>query len=83
MAKKTNVKIDIADTDNLELPDGYELKKVKTKAEKIKELEDEITALESIPEPTDAELIELGRSFHPYTMALVDISYLKGQLKEK
>ena len=50
----------------LELPEGYELKKMQTRAERIAELEAEIAEIEKLKEPKWGELVEFGQSVHPY-----------------
>ena len=70
------------DVDKLVLPDGYELKKVDTKAEKIVKLQKEIDELKDWEEPTDKELIEEGRMNHPYYMNQMMIEYLQNQIKK-
>jgi len=59
----------IITADNIEkltLPEGYELRKVKTKAERIAELLKEKAELEKNGPPSDQELIEWGKMVHPY-----------------
>lgn len=56
-----------ADVKNIDLPDGYEIVKKPDPRERIL---DEIARLETelafMQPPTDEELIEVGRMYHPY-----------------
>ena len=73
------IQISKSDIDKLILPEGYELRRVKTKAERIAELQvEKDNILQSNP-PDDKELIELGRKIHPYYMELERID---DELKE-
>ena len=68
--------------DKLILPEGYELRRVKTKAERIAELQVEIGKLEALKEPDEEELIELGKEIHPYYMTRMELDWQKQQLNE-
>jgi len=71
-----------SDIKNLVLPDGWELIEVKTKAEKIKDLEDKIPALEEQQEPDNQELLDMGRTVHPYYLDQETLGYIKDELKK-
>ena len=79
-------KIRIAETDinRLELPEGYELRRIKTKAEKIAELEAEIARLEVErgEEPNVKELIEFAKMMHPYYQTQMQIDKVKKRMKK-
>ena len=76
------IEITIDQIKDLVLPDGYELKTVKTKIKKIKDVEDKIKDLEKFKEPTDEEYLEWGRATHDYFMFQGEIKTLKENLKE-
>lgn len=50
------------------VPEGYELYKKLTIEDQIKTWQAEITQYEAEKEPTEVELIELGKSMHQYYM---------------
>ena len=74
-------KITIAkdDISLLVLPEGYELRRVKTKAERITELLKEKAELEKQGLPSDKELIEWGKMLHPY---YTELERIDSELKE-
>lgn len=74
--------ISIKDIDKLVLPDGYELKRVKTKAEKITKFQTQINELKLIKEPINEELIIEGKIGNPYYMNKISIEILEKQIKE-
>jgi len=76
---KIPISISEADVSRLVLPEGYKIERVKTKAERIAELEDELQRLQASTPPDDAELIEFGKSVHPYYM---EINRIGEELKE-
>jgi len=77
--KLTSISISEADVSRLVLPEGYKIERVKTKAERIAELEDELQRLQASKPPEDAELIEFGKSVHPYYM---EVNRIEEELKE-
>lgn len=64
-----NIKIENLDTTKIIVPEGYkviidpEIVEKERKEKEIAELEELIT---NTPKPSDEELIEYGRMFHPY-----------------
>ena len=79
MAKIKITKKDILDNE-VELPEGYEFKKVKTKGEKIKDLQDRIDVINQLIEPTDSELISYGRATEPYYETQREKEYLQNEI---
>lgn len=83
MLKKIKITKEDIELDNVELPEGYEFKKYKTKQELKDEIQAEINRLESRlgEKPKDKELIDYGKLDHPYYQDLLQIGYLEEQLK--
>ena len=52
-----------------------------TLEEKILQLQEEITDIETIPEPTDEELIEFAKEFHDYYINLNRLDALIAELE--
>lgn len=64
------------------IPDGYELYKVPTKAERIQTRISEIEAeLKGMSKPTEQELIAEGRLMHPYFMMTDELEYLRKEIE--
>jgi len=82
MTDKIKIKQEDIEGNVYELPEGYMFKKIKTTVEKIKEIEDKIVELESIPEPTDEEYLEHGKATHPYDGSQIELDDLRRQLTE-
>ena len=74
---------DQIDKDEVSLPDGYKIVTYKTKENIDAEKQAEIDFLASQlgEEPSDIELIELGKMGHPYYMDLTRIEILREELK--
>jgi len=66
----------------LVLPEGYELKKVKTVVQWIAEIEAEIAEIDSLKPPTEAELIIIGKDYHFYYMDQRRKEMLKTEVEE-
>lgn len=60
---------------NYIVPEGFEIYRVPTKAEKIANIQAEIDRIESIVEPSDSELIAWAKENHEYyrEMGMLDI----------
>lgn len=76
---RTPISISPTDVSRLLLPEGYKIERVKTKAERVAELQTELQRLQASKPPDDTELIELGKTMHPYYM---DIERINFELKE-
>jgi vacuolar-type H+-ATPase subunit I/STV1 len=67
------------------IPKGYELYKVPTaeevKSQRIAELKAQIDQIQLMPEPTDEELIQMGRMMHPYYQELMRLDMLNEEMK--
>jgi hypothetical protein len=74
----------IKSNDVYPVPDGYEVYKTPTRAEKLatrlKEVEAELAGMK---EPTTEELIAEGRMMHPYYMLTEELGWLKKELGVK
>lgn len=67
---------------NVELPEGYEFKKVKTREDRIRERIAEIEEeLKGWKEPTTKELIAEGRMMHPYYMLNEELYWLREEVE--
>lgn len=60
--------LEVDEQGNYIVPEGFEIYRVPTKAEKIVSLEAEIARLEAMPEPSDEELLAWAREHHPYVV---------------
>ncbi len=80
MSKIKITKIDIT-TDNVEMPEGYRIGKYKTQKDIKDETLAEADRLEAGlgTEPSDEELIDYGKSDHPYYQTLNEIEQLRNQ----
>lgn len=78
MAKYDKVKISVEDLENIELPEGYKLIKMKDpKEEKLKEIERLEMNLAMMTEPSDQDLIEEGKMTHPFFELKRRIEWMK------
>lgn len=85
MTRKEKIKLTKKDIEegNVELPEGYEFKKVKTKEDSIRERIAEIEKeLKGWKEPTTEELIAEGRMMPPYYMLNQELKWLKEELEQ-
>jgi len=65
----------------IQIPDGYELYKVPTRKEKIQSRISQLTKdLEKMKEPSQQDLIEVGRMMHPYYSITEEIEYYQKRL---
>lgn len=62
------------ETGDFLVPNEYVIYRKDKPVDRVAELE---IQLESMQEPTDAELIEMGRSMHPYYMLVQELEMLK------
>ena len=51
-------------------------------AERIVEINLEIEQLEKIEEPSNQELVEIGKALHPYYIDMIRLENLKNELKK-
>ena len=71
-------------TGEITIPEEYELKKIKTPEEQDEEqLAKLISELQLIQSPSDEELIDLGKSFHPYYETQFHIQYLSDLISKR
>lgn len=69
---------------SITIPEGYELKKIKAPGEQEEEqLAKLISELQLIQIPSDQELIDLGKSFHPYYETQFHIQYLSDIISKR
>ena len=72
--------LEIDEQGNFIVPEGFEIYRVPTKAERIAEIEAEIARLEALPEPSDEELLAWAREHHPYYFRQQQINTLMHEL---
>ena len=54
------------DKGEVQIPEGYQVVKVPTKAEELQAWQKEIDDFKAEKEPTDSELIDFAKQFHDY-----------------
>ena len=83
---KIKIKKNDIETDNVELPEEYVFKRVKTKKEKRDKINEQIDELEAQQgsEPTDQEIVDSSKEFflHPYYQTGLILIDLEAQLIE-
>ena len=69
---------------NYIVPEGFVIYRTETKPEKIEKLIDQINQIiiENGDQPSDDELIQMGKSLHPYYLGLNRINQLNQELDE-
>jgi prefoldin subunit 5 len=70
------------DKGNFLVPEGFEIYRVESKAEQIEMLQKEIENINTIPVPSNDELIEMGKTIHPYYMEQQRKAILESKIKE-
>jgi len=53
---------------NYLVPEGFEIYRLPSKEDRIAELQKEIDSISEMSEPSNEELIEIGKMMHPYYM---------------
>ena len=72
--------LEVDENGNYIVPEGFEIYRVPTKQEKIAELQEKLDKIELGEEPSDDELIELGKMQHPYYMLLQEREMLQREI---
>ena len=72
--------LQIDENGNYIIPDGIKIFIEEKPEEKIQLLRSKIEQMESVPEPTDQELMDLGKTIHPYYMERIQLETLKLEL---
>jgi len=66
---------------NYLVPEGFEIYKLPSKEERIAELQKEIDSISEMAEPSNEELIEMGKMMHPYYMEQQRKIMLEGEME--
>ncbi len=66
---------------NYLVPEGFEIYRVPSKEDRIAELQKEIDNINQMSEPSNEELLEIGKMMHPYFLEQQRIIMLIGEME--